>query len=249
MSHQTTADEVAVTDTAAPQVAVTEAAVPAIEALPVRPAVEARGLHLTGERGSIYGPLDLDVAQGTLAVLRGPQGSGRSSLLLTLVGRMLPDASSSLVVLGHTLPVDRVAVQREAALAGFAGIDELDDSVTVADHVRERLAWLSPWYRRQRRPDQAVVDTVLGPVFGDLPVPAAETVVWHLDEVEALLLRVGLAMAQAPRLLVVDDLDQVHDPARRRLVWDRLEALADDGLTVIASSAAPAPHTLLDFTN
>jgi ABC-type multidrug transport system ATPase subunit len=229
--------------------AVTEEAAPPTRAPSVRAAVEARALELTGERGSIYGPLDLDVAEGSLAVLRGPQGSGRTSLLLTLAGRMVPDASSSLVVLGHALPRERGSVQREAALAGFAGIDELDDSVTVAQHVRERLAWLSPWYRRQPRPDQSVDDAILAPVFGELPVPAAETVVWHLDEVEALLLRVALAMAQAPRLLVVDDLDQVHDPARRQLVWDRLEKLADDGLTVIASSAAPAPRTLLDLTN
>ena len=146
------------------------------------------------------------------------------------------------------LPRDRTALQREAALAGFAGIDELDDSVTVAQHVRERLAWLSPWYRRQPRPDQSVVDSVLAPVFGELPIPAAQTVVWHLDEVEALLLRIALAMAQQPRLLVVDDLDQVHDPDRRRLVWDRLEALTLDGLTVVAASAAPAPHAVLDLS-
>ena len=211
-------------------------------------AAEARALRLTGQRGAIYGPLDLDVTEGDLAVLRGPQGSGRTSLLLTLAGRMVPDASSQLVVLGHTLPRDRTALQREAAIAGFSGIDDLDDSVTVGQHVRERLGWLSPWYRRQPRPDQSVVDDVLAPVFGDLPVPAAQTVVWHLDEVEALLLRIALAMAQRPRLLVVDDLDQVHDPDRRRLVWDRLDALTLDGLTVIAASAADAPHTVLDLS-
>ncbi|WP_051640081.1 ATP-binding cassette domain-containing protein [Cellulomonas sp. URHE0023] len=213
-------------------------------------AAEARGLELTGDRGTIYGPLDLDVAEGGLAVLHGPQGSGRTSLLLTLAGRMVPDRSSQLVVLGYVLPRDRTAVQRQAAVAGFAGIDELDDSVTVGQHVRERLGWLSPWYRRQPRPDQSVVDAVLAPVFGDLPIPSAQTVVWHLDEVEALLLRIALAMAQHPSLLVVDDLDQVHDPARRALVWDRLDALTHDGLTVIAASAAPAPapHTVLDLS-
>src|SRR3954451_16396817 len=200
---------------------------------------EGRALQLTGDRGTIYGPLDLDVTEGSVAVLHGPQGSGRTSLLLTLAGRMVPDPSSQLVVLGYVLPRDRTALQREAALAGFAGIDELDDSVTVAQHVRERLRWLSPWYRRQPRPDQSVVDAVLAPVFGELPVPAAETVVWHLDEVEALLLRIALAMAQRPRLLVVDDLDQVHDPDRRLIVWDRLDALTRDGLTVIAATAAP----------
>src|SRR4051794_5828343 len=121
-------------------------------------ATQTRGLRLTGDRGTVYGPLDLEVAAGTLAVVRGPQGSGRTSLLLTLAGRMVPDPSSQVTVLGHELPGDRNALQREAALAGFAGIDELDDSVSVAQHVRERLGWLSPWYRRQRLPDQSVVD-------------------------------------------------------------------------------------------
>ena len=111
--------------------------------------------------------------------------------------------------------------------------------MTVGDHVRERLAWLAPWYRRAPRPDQATVDRVLAPVFGDLPVPGVATVVWHLDEVEALLLRIALAMAQRPRLLVVDDVDQVHDRARRRVVWDRLDALARTGVTVVASCADP----------
>ena len=46
-------------------------------------------------------------------------------------------------------------------------------------------------------------------------------------------------MAQRPRLLVVDDVDQVHDRARRRVVWDRLDALAGTGVTVVASCADP----------
>jgi ABC-type multidrug transport system ATPase subunit len=207
------------------------------------PAVLARGLTLHADRGTVYGPVDLDVASGALTLVQGPQGAGRTSLLLTLAGRMVPDPSSDLVVLGHRLPGRRSLVQREVALAGFAGIDELDDSVTVGDHVRERLAWLAPWYRRAPRADQAAVDRTLGPVFGDLPVPDVQTVVWHLDEVDALLLRVALAMAQHPGLLVVDDVDQVHYPARRRIVWSRLEALAASGVTVIASCADPDEAT------
>ena len=202
-------------------------------------AVTALALQLHGDRGPVYGPVDLEIEAGTLTLVQGPQGAGRTSLLLTLAGRMVPDPSSDLVVLGHRLPAQRTLTQRQAALAGFTGIDELDDSVTVGDHVRERLAWLAPWYRRAPRADQATVDRVLAPVFGELPVPGVETVVWHLDEVEALLLRIALAMAQRPRLLVVDDVDQVHDPARRRVVWERLDALAATGVTVVASCADP----------
>lgn len=202
------------------------------------PAVRARGLALTGSRGVVYGPLDLDLPAGRLSVVQGPQGGGRSSLLLTLAGRMVPDRGSSLQVLGHRLPAQRRQVQRRAAIAGFAGIDDLDESVTVAQAVRERLAWLSPWYRRVPRVDQAGVSRVCGPAFGDRPVPRAGTVLWDLDEVDAMLLRIALATAQRPQLLVVDDVDQVHDATRRQTVWSALERLSAGGTTVVAAVAS-----------
>ncbi|MEN1974474.1 AAA family ATPase [Cellulomonas olei] len=201
-------------------------------------AVHAEQLRLHGRRGVVYGPVDLEVPTGTLAVVQGPQGGGRSSLLLTLAGRMVPDEGSRLTVLGEALPRRRTAVQRRAALAGFAGIDDLDESVTVGDVVRERLAWLSPWYRRTPRVDQRTFARLAGPVFGERPLPRTGTLVWDLDEVDAMLLRVTLATAQHPDLLVVDDVDQVHDSRRRQTVWTRLEALAAAGTTVVASVAS-----------
>jgi ABC-type cobalamin/Fe3+-siderophores transport system ATPase subunit len=202
------------------------------------PLVVARALVQHGERGTIYGPVDLDVLPGTLTVLHGPEGGGRTSLLLTLAGRMVPDPGAGLTVLGHRLPRERREVQRRVAIAGFRGIDELDDSVTVGAHVRERIGWLSPWYRRVPRADQATVDRVLAPVFAGRPVPAASTVVWHLDEVDALLLRIALAMAQRPRLLLVDDVDRVQDPARRVVVWRHLAHLVETGTAVVASTSS-----------
>jgi ABC-type cobalamin/Fe3+-siderophores transport system ATPase subunit len=205
---------------------------------PAPAAVHARGLRLTGSRGPVYGPVDLDLPAGALTVVQGPQGAGRSSLLLTLAGRMVPDPGSDLTVLGEPLPRRRGAVQRRAAVAGFAGVDALDDAVTVGDVVRERLAWLSPWYRRTGRVTQATFTELAAPVFGDRPLPRVGTIIWDLDEVDAMLLRVTLALAQEPALLVVDDLDQVHDSGRRQMVWTRLEALAAAGTTVIASVAS-----------
>lgn len=202
------------------------------------PAVRARDLVLHGSRGAVYGPVDLDVHRGELAIMHGPQGGGRSSLLLTLAGRMVPDQESELTVLGHPLPAERRAVQRRAALAGFTGIDDLDDSVTVGTLLRERLAWLSPWYRRVPVVHQGDVERFVEPVFGPRPLPRVDSVVWDLDEVDVMLLRLSLAMLQRPELLVVDDVDQVHDSARRHFVWSRLEALTTGGTTVIASAAS-----------
>ncbi len=202
------------------------------------PAVDARDLALHGRRGVVYGPVDMAIDRGTLTVLHGPQGGGRTSLLLTLAGRMVPDRDSRLTVLGHRLPAERRSVQAVAALAGFTGIDELDESVTVGALLRERLGWLAPWYRRTPAVTASVTTHWLAPAFGDRAVPAPGTLVWDLDEVDELLLRIGLALVQRPQLLVVDDVDQVHDDERRQLVWSRLEALAADGLTVVASCAS-----------
>ena len=229
---------------------VAQHASPAAEATPttviprVRPfAVRARGLTLNGPRGLVYGPLDLDIPTGDLVVLQGPQGAGRTSLLLTLAGRMQPDADSRLTVLGTALPARRGhgarrAVQQAVAIAGFAGIDDLEDGVTVADTIRERLTWLAPWYRRTPAVDDEVYAALADPVFGPRARPDLDTLVWDLDEVDAMLLRIMLAMAQGPSMLVVDDLDQVHDSARRQLVWDRLEAITEAGATVIGSIAS-----------
>lgn len=202
------------------------------------PAISARGLRLHGRRGEVYGPVDVDVPAGELVVVQGPQGAGRSSLLLTLAGRMVPDPTSRLVVLGEPLPARRRAVQRRSAVAGFAGIDELDEAVTVGAALRERLAWTSPWWSRVPRVDQRTVARHVAPVFGPRPLPKVDTLVWDLDEVDAMLLRIALAAVHRPELLVVDDVDHVHDDARRQMVWGALERLQARGTTVVAAVAS-----------
>lgn len=202
-------------------------------------AILAKNLHLDGPHGLVYGPLDMYVDAGDLVVLQGPQGSGRTSLLLTLAGRMKPSGSTvQLTVCGEQLPARREIVQGRAAVAGFAGIDDLEPDVTVADVVRERLAWLTPWYRRTPAVTAERLERLAAPTFGPRTVPAPRTLVHDLDEVDGMLLRIVVALLAAPDLLVVDDLDQVHDTARRQIVWDRLAALASTGLTVVASVAS-----------
>ncbi len=201
-------------------------------------ALHVRRLRLHGRRGVVYGPVDVDVPTGGLVVVQGPQGAGRSSLLLTLAGRMVPDPGSELVVLGEPLPARRRAVQRRAAIAGFAGIDELDQNVTVGVALRERLAWTAPWWARVPRVDQPTFARHAAPVFGPRPLPKVDTVAWDLDEVDAMLLRITLAMVARPDLLVVDDVDHVHDSTRRQTVWSALDRLRAGGVTVVAAVAS-----------
>ena len=209
--------------------------------------VEAHNLHLDASRGRVYGPLDLSIPTGSLTVLTGPAGSGKTALLLTLIGRMKPSKGSRLTVLGRELPREARAVQKQTSGTGFAGLDDLDEEVTVAATVRERLAWLAPGWTIVRTPTDAQIAEICGPTFGDLTIPTGKQIVHELDESTNLLLRIALAMMSKPRIIAVDQIDQLLDTAERDLVWQRLRALADGGLTVITATAGQSEPRRIEW--
>ncbi|MFF2388659.1 ATP-binding cassette domain-containing protein [Agromyces sp. NPDC058104] len=199
--------------------------------------VRAHELALHSKRGPVYGPVSF-LADSGLTVLTGPAGSGRTSLLLTLAGRMKP-SGGHLETLGYELPRRARPVQVATAIAGFQGIDTLEESVTVGAAIRERAAWLSPWWAFVRRTDEAELRRVLAPVFGEVALPGVDTLIWDLDEVQAVLLRIALAMMSEPDVLFFDQIEQLQAPEARLVLWHRLDAISRAGTAVVASAAAP----------
>ena len=108
-------------------------------------AISAEDLGLHGG-GAVYEHVTVAVPAGRLLVVRGPAGSGRTSLLLTLAGRMVPDAGR-LEVFGHLLPRHAMTVRHLVAVGEITGINGLDDALTVEQHIAERLALHSPWWQ------------------------------------------------------------------------------------------------------
>lgn len=198
-------------------------------------AIRAENLHLASKRGLVYGPLDWSLDRGSLGVVTGPPDSGKSTLMLTFTGRMRPSPGSVLEVLGHSLPLEARAVQHQTSVMGVAGLDDLDDVVTVRSTVHERLAWLAPWYKVVGRPSDDTIAEVCTPAFGDFPIPTGRTRVYQLSEASNLLLRIALALASKPDLIAVDSIDQLHAVDERDVVWERLRAIAASGVTVVAS--------------
>lgn len=197
-----------------------------------RPAwLVARGLGVAGSRGAAYADLDLDLDAGDLHAVEGPAGSGRSTLLLTLAGRL---ARTTGEVLVDGRAADAADLRRLAVVAHVAGVDDLDPTLTVRDHLRERR-WATGADGR-----------------ADLVAHLApRTLVRDLGGHDRLLLHLALALphvgATRPRLLVVDDLDRGLGPAHQHDVWTLLRGLADDGTTVVgscidATAAGHLPH-------
>lgn len=207
------------------------------EAPPRPPAILAGELMLRASRGPVYGPLDLQIPTGWLVALVGGPGSGRTSLLLTLAGRMRP-TSGTLQVLGHRLPRGRRTVHAHCALACFDQVDTPDEALTMAELLRERAEITVPLWRRPLRLGDARMNDLLTTVFGEvLPDPATQ--VWHLTPLQVAQLQVAIALIGNPQILVVDDVDDLREPAAQTAFWRSLQRVAGSGVTVVAATTSP----------
>ncbi|WP_060885016.1 ATP-binding cassette domain-containing protein [Streptomyces caniscabiei] len=225
-------------------------------------AVGAEGFGLAGPRGWVFRGVGFDAEAGSLVAIAGPSGSGRTSLLLALTGRMKPTEGRAAVG-SLPLPKRMAAVRRISALAHVPGVTDLDPALTVGEHLRERAllqrrfdgtlrGLLRPRAERAAETQERIeaATTAAGLDREALP-KGSRTAVRDLDRMEALRLSVALALVGRPRLLGVDDADLKLSDAERADMWALLASLTESGTTVVAvCSEAPegavtvstAPH-------
>ncbi|SBT37814.1 ATP-binding cassette domain-containing protein [Micromonospora narathiwatensis] len=202
--------------------------------------VEASGLGLRTRRGWVYRDVDLTAEAGELHAVTGPPGSGRTSLLLTLAGRF---------------PYNEGELRRRgnAALGQVAGVHEADPTLTVAEHIQERLLLLGPvpCRRRQLVPVAAVrarrayrrdafAAALAGAGCTGVPLDP-DRYGRDLTPVERQVLGLVLAGLSGPNLIVADDVDAGSDAPERARIWATLARLAEQGYAVIASARAVEP--------
>ncbi|MFF2653347.1 ATP-binding cassette domain-containing protein [Streptomyces sp. NPDC058045] len=207
--------------------------------------MNVHGFGLKGPRGWVFREVEFRAPGGSLVAVVGPSGSGRTCLLLALTGRMRASEGWAEVG-GVRLPGRSAAARRFCGLAQVPGVSDLDPSLTVAEHLRERAllqrrfggsvrALLRPPSERRsdarRRVDAALEAAGLDPE--GLP-KGLRTPVRDLERLEALRLSVALALIGEPRLLAVDDADLKLGPAERAQLWALLRSLTDSGITVLA---------------
>ncbi|MFF5936345.1 ATP-binding cassette domain-containing protein [Streptomyces sp. NPDC012508] len=232
-----------------------------MEANPEEPhgaAVVADGFGLKGPRGWVFREVGFRAEPGALVAIEGPSGSGRTCLLLALTGRMKPQEGHAEVA-GLPLPRRMAAVRRISSLGPVPGVSDLDPSLTVAEHLRER-ALLQRRYdgavRALLRPPgeraaatRARIDAALETAGLDLEtLPKGErTSVRDLERLEALRLSVALALIGRPRVLALDDTDLKLSPADRAEAWALLRSIAGAGTTVLAV-CSEAPEGALRVT-
>ncbi|OAH15602.1 ATP-binding cassette domain-containing protein [Streptomyces jeddahensis] len=218
-------------------------------------AVKAQALGLRGPRGWAYRGVDIDAEPGALIAIEGPSGSGRTSLLLTLTGRMRPTEGRASVG-RFRLPKQMAAVRRISALGPVPGVTDLDPSLTVAEHLSERTllqrrydgslrallrSLLRPRAERAAEVRLRIESALSAAGLDTSALPkGTPTAVRDLERLEALRLSLALALIGRPGVLGVDDTDLKLSDAERAEAWALLRSIAEAGTTVVAvCSEAP----------
>lgn len=205
-------------------------------------------LELRTRREAVFGPLDWSLGRGQLGVIAGQQGSGRTSLLLALGGRMRGVTGSLVLDDGHGTPFDGIEHPRElmrrTAVASIGGMAELERLLTVAESVDERSV-TEGLARKDGRQRFHALKQQLGIDIDD------ETLVDELSAPMRSITTALLACLRPADLVLYDDLDASLTP--RQITWlsQQLQLLGTLGHTFVATvlntTAMPDGAVILDL--
>ncbi|MFR9728491.1 ABC transporter ATP-binding protein [Saccharopolyspora sp. MS10] len=204
------------------------------EAVADRPAerkqrLRGRELRLAyGDRVVVDG-LDIDVLDGTITAVIGPNGCGKSTVLRALA-RLLPPTGGQVLLDGkriHEMPTKEVA----RVLGLLPQTPQAPEGLTVADLVARGRHPHQSWYRQWSSDDERAVAEALE-LTGITEL--AERAVDELSGGQRQRAWLSMALAQGTDLLLLDEPTTYLDLAHQVEVLDLVGRLHDDsGRTVV----------------
>jgi len=175
--------------------------------------VAVEGLDLTIHRGEVFG-------------LLGPNGSGKTTTIRMLCGLMVPSGGSATVV---GFDVLREAEQIRRRIGYMSQRFGLYDDLTVTENLTF-YASIYGLHGAERRARVAELLDELG--LRERAAQLAGTLSGGWKQRLAL----ACATAHRPAMLFLDEPTAGVDPASRRLFWQRIYALAEQGTTILVTT-------------
>src|ERR687894_894267 len=165
--------------------------------------------------------LDLTVDRGSITAVLGPNGAGKTTTLETCEGYRKPQ-QGTVRVLGLDPQRDR------AALLPRIGVMLQSGGAWSGVRAREMLDHMASLHAHPL--DTAMLSDRLG--LGD----CGRTPYRRLSGGQKQRLGLAIALVGRPELVFVDEPTAGLDPQVRRTVWELLEELRDDGVTVVLTT-------------
>jgi iron complex transport system ATP-binding protein len=176
----------------------------------------------------------LFLESGTTAAILGPNGSGKTTLLELILGWKRP--GSGRVLIGGADVSGMTSLERGRSMALVPQDERIPFAYSALEYVMlGRAPHLPPLAApgpRDRKIGLESLDRVGVASLADRPV-------LKLSGGELRLVLIARALAQEPRILLLDEPANHLDPSNRERVLGMLRSLRDGGITLVLSSHEP----------
>lgn len=186
--------------------------------------VEVSGLIKSFGSSRVLNGVSLEVSQGEMLAMVGPDGAGKTTLIRTICG-LMPFDSGSVNVLGHRVPkeIEKVKpyigyLSQRFSLYGDLTVDENIEFFAEIHRVKD--------YRARR--DELLDFTRMRPFRKRL----AEELSGGMKQKLAL----ACTLVHTPQIIFLDEPTTGVDPVSRRDFWKILSRLLAEGLTIFLST-------------
>jgi len=182
------------------------------------PTIEVSHLHKRYGKLTAVDDVSFAVEEGEVFGILGPNGAGKTTTVECLAGLRTPDGGTVRV-----LGLDPGRDQDE--LHQSVGVQLQEAGLPDKLKVREALELFASFYRRH-----ADIDALLERLG---LAERADARYKKLSGGQKQRLAIALALVGLPRVVILDELTTGLDPHARRGVWDLVEGIRADGVTVL----------------
>ena len=190
------------------------------------PLFECRNLVKRYGDQTVVNDLSFAIAPGECLGVIGPNGAGKTTTIRMCLGLTAPDAGT-IEAFGHQMPADALLIKQQ--LGVVSQMDTLDPDFTCAENllVYGRYFGLSAQTIRPRIPE--LLD------FAAL-AHKAHARPGELSGGMKRRLSLARALVNNPQLLLLDEPTTGLDPQARHLMWERLQALLQQGKSILLTT-------------
>lgn len=170
--------------------------------------------------------ISFSIHRGECLGFLGPNGAGKTTTIKMLLGLMMK-SSGSITLLDKRIPEQLREAKQLIGVVPQA--DSLDPDLTV----QENLLTYAAYYDIPRHIASAKADELLQ-LFA--LTNRRDEVIEHLSGGQRRRLLLARALINTPRLLILDEPTVGLDPQSRHLIWQHLEMLQEQGITMLLTS-------------
>jgi lipooligosaccharide transport system ATP-binding protein len=184
--------------------------------------------HLSKRFGAntVVDDLSFEIAPGECLGVIGPNGAGKTTTVRMCLGLTAPDGGS-ISALGLQMPRDALAIK--AQIGVVTQLDTLDPDF----NCEENLLVYGRYFGLKDRDIQKRIPALLE--FASL-TSKAKAKPGELSGGMKRRLSLARALVNDPRLLLLDEPTTGLDPQARHLMWERLQALLQQGKSILLTT-------------